>query len=276
MEIRCCICSDKDNERLYRKIGDYSLWRCARCKLVYFKEPPAHQVGFISDARQDLDTRQREKVEYWSFPHLYEKHKPVFHRYFSERLSRIRAFQPEVRAMFDIGCGYGFWLKYCQDNGIAGEGLDISEEAVKYAQETLRLTVKLATLETFAFKRDYDAMVICDLLEHLPEPNSQLLKIRAALSSSGVLFIQVPNLLGLKLPPFHGFGLPYHIWQFSIPTLKKLLQKNGFTVLRCWTGVMGVVGVYESGGPGIMDTFTWEVARRLKLGNRLMVLAKKA
>ena len=118
-------------------------------------------------------------------------------------------------------------------------------------------------------------IVVCDLLEHLYEPNAQLKKINRALSKTGILFIQIPNLLGFKLPPFHGFGLPYHIWQFDIRTLKKLLEKNDFEILRWWTGVMGVIGVYESGGPSISDRIMWKLAERLKIGNRLMAVAKK-
>ena len=226
-------------------------------------------------ARGELHNQEREKVEYWSFPDLYAKYKNIFQHYFTERLTRIKQFQPGLKTLFDAGCGYGFWLDFCQERGIEVKGIDILDEAVGYARREFNLDAEKYSLEDYTFDRKYDAIVICDLLEHLAEPNGQLRKIREALQERGVLFVQVPNLLGFKLPAFHGFGLPYHIWQFDIHTLSMLLNKNGFRVLKWWTGVLGVIGVYESGGPNICDNIIWQLARHLKIGNRLMVAAKK-
>ena len=275
MDIKCCICNGEGQEAPYKKIGDFSLWRCRKCNLVYFKDSPDGQDGFIRQAKDVLNKREREKVEYWSFPHLYDKHKDVFSYYFAERLSRIKQFKPDLYSLFDIGCGYGFWLRFCKDRGLDVEGMDAAAEAVDYAREVLKLDVAESSLEGYEFKRSYDVMVMCDILEHLPQPNNELKKISQALSDSGVLFIQVPNLLGFKLPLFHGFGLPYHIWQFSVPSLNLLLEKNGFKILKYWTGVLGVIGVYERGGPGILDDISWYLARQFRIGNRLMVLARK-
>ena len=275
MDIRCCICEGRGQESFFRKIGDYSLWRCRQCGLVYFKDSPAAGGGFIRQAKDELKREHREKVEYWSFPHLYDKYKEVFRHYFSERLNRIRQFAPNLNSLFDIGCGYGFWLKFCEDMGLHAEGMDNSSEAVAYAANNLKLKVEESTLEDYDFKRAYDAIVMCDILEHIRRPNEQLQKIHLAMTDSGVLFIQVPSLIGFKLPPFHGFGLPYHIWQFSLPSLSLLLKKNGFKILKHWTGSLGVIGVYEKGPPGILDGIFWYLARKLKIGNRLMVLAAK-
>ena len=262
MDIKCCICDGQWPERLYKKIGDFSLWRCLKCNLVYFKEPPSGGDGFIGQAKEELKKDKREKVEYWSFPHLYDKYKDVFYYYFSERLNRIRQFKPDLHSVFDVGCGYGFWLKFCRDRGLEAEGIDASAEAITYAREVLGLELEESTLEDYVFKRAYDAVVMCDILEHLPQPNEQLQRISQIIPSSGVLFIQVPSLLGFKLPPFHGFGLPYHIWQFSPRSLNLLLKKNGFKIMQYWTGVLGVIGAYEKGrvysmiSPGIWQNIS--------------------
>lgn len=274
--MQCCICEDKKEGRVYRTVEKYTLGQCPECGLVYLQGDSRTQHSFIADARQELNDQKREKVEYWSFPHLYEKHKPVFEGFFQERFERICSCVPSFSSMFDIGCGYGFWMKYCRDKGIEVKGIDLSPETVEYAVKTLRLDARVASLEEYAFDRRYDVMVMCDILEHIGEPNAQLKKIRESLNDNGVLFVQVPNLLGFKLPPRHGFGLPYHLWQFKIATLRRLLEKNGFTVVQWWTGVMGVVGVHESGGPTLRHRLLWGCARHLKIGNRLMVAARKS
>lgn len=275
MKLNCCICEKEKSDRIYKKIEGFTLWQCPRCGLVYLKEPPKNNNNFILAASQDLDKDKKQKVVYWSFPNFYEKHEAVFKGYFTERLARIRRFKPDVNSMLDIGCGYGFWLKFCRDEGIDAKGLDLSDEAINYARTSLKLDVEKRTLEDYEFDKKYDTIVMCDLLEHLHEPNEALKKINAGLSKAGLFFIQVPNLLGFKLPPAYTFCLPYHIWQFDVRTLGMLLRKNGFEILDWWTGILGVIGVYESGGPGILDKMTWQVARTLKVGNRLIVAAKK-
>ena len=275
MKNKCCIC-EADSGLDYKKILDYSLLKCKKCGLVYLDEIPSIEDDFIERAKDEVGNKNnKERVEYWSFPGFFKKHKRVFDYYFEERLKRIRQFKPKINSLFDIGCGYGFWLKFCLERGIDARGIDLSDEAINYAKRELNLNVERYSLEDYRFNSAYDVIVMCDILEHLQEPNSQLKKIYQALSGDGVVFIQVPNLLGFKLPPFHGFGLPYHFWQFDISTLGLLLRKNGFKVLEWWTGVMGVIGVYESGGPTFLDSLTWKLARQLKIGNRLMVAAKK-
>jgi 2-polyprenyl-3-methyl-5-hydroxy-6-metoxy-1,4-benzoquinol methylase len=244
--------------------------------LAYLDEVPSCQGDFIKSAKTDIDkTKDRERVEYWGFPHLYEKYKSIFHGYFNERLQRIMQYNPKMNSMFDVGCGYGYWMKFCQNKGFQVNGLDASKEAISHARTVLDLNAQKTTLEDYRFDRGYDAIVMCDLLEHLSDPNKELKKISQALNKDGIFFVQVPNLLGFKLPPFHGFGLPFHIWQFDKSSLSKLLNKNGFKVLRWWTGVMGVIGVYESGGPSLYQKGTWNLARLLRIGNRLMAVAKK-
>ncbi len=133
----------------------------------------------------------------------------------------------------------------------------------------------MASLEDYVFEKRYDSIVICDILEHLTEPNQSLQKIRGALNQDGIIFIQVPSLLGFKIPRSHSFGLPYHIWQLSSATLFKLLENNGFEVLSYWTGVLGVIGAYEKGGPSLVKRLTWKLSSSFKLGNRLKVIARK-
>lgn len=242
---------------------------------MHLEELPPNQDDFMCTAQEDLHKQQQEKVEYWSFPLLYEKYKKVFHYYFVDRLQRIKGFKPELKSLFDIGTGYGFWPQFCKDHGISVKGIDIFREAVTYAQEVLHLDVVNCSLEDYIFDRTFDVITICDLLEHLREPNSQLEKIKRGLSETGILFIQVPNLLGFKLPPFHGFGLPYHIWQFNLLTLRMLLKKHGFVIIDFWSGALGIIGVYEAGGPTLYQRIMWQLAKRSRFGNRLIVVAKK-
>lgn len=274
MSLNCCICETDRYERPFRVINGYPLIECINCGLIYLKEL---KIGddFMEVAQVHLSGDDSQKVEYWSFPQLYDKHRKVFDHFFSKRFSHLKAFNPGLKNMLDLGCGYGFWMDFCKKQGLEVKGVDFSQEAVDHGRKNLGLDIDLAALENYNFTKAYDSIVMCDILEHLAEPNEFLQRIKNALPEEGILFVQVPSLLGFKIPRSHSFGLPYHIWQLSPKTLFRLLEKNGFEILNYWTGVLGVIGSYEKGGPSLTKRLLWKLSSSLKLGNRLKVIARK-
>jgi 2-polyprenyl-3-methyl-5-hydroxy-6-metoxy-1,4-benzoquinol methylase len=272
--LKCCVCDTNKHETFYKEINNYELVRCKGCGLVYLKSED-NDINFINDAQNDLHSSEKEKIEYWSFPDYYENYKMVFELFFEDRLRKIKEFSPKPESMLDIGCGYGFWMKYCKENGLSVHGIDPSQETVDWAVRDYDLNAERTIIEEFVTDKSYDIIVLCDVLEHLRNPLLQLERINGFLKHDGILYIQVPNLLGFKLPFRHGFGLPHHIWQFSIQPLTKLLKKSGFTVVKYHTGVQGVIGAYERGGPSVKELTTWWMARTFKIGNRLQVIARK-
>ncbi len=273
--IKCCICNTSQHEVLYKQVGDDTLLRCKKCGLVYLKNF-YEEKDFIGDAQSELDKNNTEKVEYWSFPELYKKHKNVFDNFFKDRLAKIIRHNHPHSSMLDIGCGYGFWLNFCQERGFDVLGIDISEMAISWAKHHCKIPVTTSSVENFSSERTFDVIVMCDVLEHFMEPVKQLKKLRDMLSDDGVLYIQVPNLIGFKLRNGQGYHLPYHIWQFSLRSMRNILNKSGFEILDNYSGVMGVIGVYEKGGPGLTDKIRWKLSTSLKIGNRLQVVPKNS
>lgn len=125
-----------------------------------------------------------------------------------------RHFSPHVPTnkqakILEIGCGYGRYVKGLQDEGYTQvQGVDISEEQIKYAQEQLGLdSVQRADALTYLEERNekYDCVLIIDVLEHLEVDYSIALlrKVREALNPGGKVIIQVPNGLSPLSPNFH-------------------------------------------------------------------------
>lgn len=271
----CCVCGTEEN-RHYKKVEGYSLVRCVKCGLVYLKASAFDQKGFLDDAKTGLGNKEKEKVEYWSFPALYMKYDKVFLRFFDERLKRIRKYNKSVKSMLDVGCGYGFWMDYAKKQGIDPEGIDLSSEAVAFATKTLNQRAYKEEAMCFNAENTYDLIMMFDILEHLEDPNAALAKYREMLSKGGLLYIQVPNIIGFRIPLTHGYGLPYHLWQYSYKTLSRLLKKNGYNVLGHWTGPMGVIGEYEKNKNIFLKEVMWKATGVIYLGNRLQVIASPA
>ena len=152
---RCCICNGEKYEVPFKQIKEYKLVRCTNCWLVYLASLPP-DIDFILDAQKDISNKDKEKIEYWSFPALYKKHEKVFKYYFEDRLVKIKRFNPNISSVFDIGCGYGFWLKFCLEKGLRVSGIDLSQESIDWGKQNYNLNIKRKTVEELNIEHTCD------------------------------------------------------------------------------------------------------------------------
>ena len=111
----------------------------------------------------------------------------------------VRLHLPKEAQIFEIGGGQIALL--CQhlfgDRGTVG---DVSE---KYAESVTRHGVKFVKFDLlndhFPEGRSYDAIVLCEVVEHLPVPLCTVLeRLLPLLNSGGFVFITTPNLYRLR------------------------------------------------------------------------------
>jgi 2-polyprenyl-3-methyl-5-hydroxy-6-metoxy-1,4-benzoquinol methylase len=137
--------------------------------------------------------------------------------------------------VLDIGCRDGALTeKYYEGNDVLG--LDIDSEALKIAEEDLKIKTKHTDLNSSWDVEDdvYDFIVAGEVLEHLYYPGVVLKKISAALKPDGVLLGSVPNAFSFKNRLRILFGTkkgtplsdPTHINHFHIKELKGLLENT--------------------------------------------------
>lgn len=264
----CCVCLTSEFSVPYVSKESSQLVYCAECSLVYLSSTNNVDDKFIEDATN-------KSVEYWSIPVFFQKHQTVFEHYFSQRLGRLKKNSPNVHSVLDIGSGYGFWVQYLRQQGFSAFGIDISKMAVEYANKTYGNISDCQRFEDYRSEEKYDAIFLCDVLEHVVSPLDFLNRVASFLNQNGVVYIQVPNVIGFKIPYGHNLGLPHHVWQFNPKCLARLLYKAGFEPLEYWTGVQGIIGVYENGGPTWLHKWQWKIAEQFKIGNRLQIIARK-
>lgn len=271
MKNNCCICNSSESSRFYRQVDEHRLMLCQKCDLVYLDEFDFDVEDFIKDSEQSADA----KVEFWSVPNLYDKHQKVFDHFFQQRLERIQKYNLPLNSALDIGIGYGFWANYLREHcQLEVEGIDIESTAIDYCQSKYELEARLQSYESFETDKKYDALFMFDVLEHFANPQAMLEKAKSMLTENGFIYIQVPNVLGFKIPYGHGLGLPYHLWQFDHKNIQKLFKEVNLEVIQYWTGNQGIIGHYERGGPSLLTQAMWKVGNFFKRGNRLQVIVK--
>lgn len=113
------------------------------------------------------------------------------------RLKRAQAFATLVSegdSVLDLGVGDGALLRYLIDHKrISGYGLDVSPKAVEFCRAN-GLDVELADINrpiTDFLRQPFDYIILSEIIEHLPDPESLLNQLRPY-ARKGII-ISIPN-----------------------------------------------------------------------------------
>ena len=152
------------------------------------------------------------------------------------------------RKVLDIGCGNGAFLDFAREAGweIAGADIKLSPDA--RALDCPLWEGRLQDID-FASKR-FDLIRLNHVLEHTQDPLNELRICRELLAQNGVLYISVPNITGisprlknlqsrlhLKSNRWRHYAAMHHLFFFSPQTLRALVTRAGFRVLKWNTPV---------------------------------------
>ena len=231
----CLLCSSKN----YRFLGiknHFNVVRCNICSLTYIRPLPS---------KRSLE-KLYEKFDY-SNALVAEK---VIRKDALESLIKIERFT-RMRSLIDIGCGRGYFLDEARKRKWIVFGIDYSNEVIGYASKDLYLPVERADIFSFKSKRKFDVVTLNQVIEHVTQPNLLIEQCNKLLNPGGLLYIATPNisslLAKLKKLDFDYLMPPEHIGYYNYETLSRLLNDNGFTVLKCsfWSYSSDLAGLIK-------------------------------
>jgi SAM-dependent methyltransferase len=137
--------------------------------------------------------------------------------------------------LLDIGCNEGRGLKIYAQNGFHVEGCELNETAAAVARDR-GFSVYTSSLGDFTLSAPYDVAVLSNVVEHAPDPRQMLLDANRILSPNGQVWISCPNSQSWLRKVFGRYWInwhvPFHISQFSPPTVSALLEQTGFTSIQ--------------------------------------------
>ncbi len=113
-------------------------------------------------------------------------------RHFIKMLSPIKN-----KKILDIGCGIGYLSGILNEQGAEVVGIDLELSALKYSAQTLPGLFAFASAEVLPFpENEFDAIIIADVIEHLPNPGKALQEIHRVGKSGARIVVSTPNLKG--------------------------------------------------------------------------------
>lgn len=210
------------------KITDHSvnaplrIVKCRFCGLVYANPRPAPSrlASIYKCMKDDLYVEEEEGRRLSSAPTL-----------------RVLKRMHKPGKLLEVGCATGFFLDEARKAGWEVFGLELSAWAAGYARDKLGLSNILeCALEDAKYPENYfDAVIMKDVIEHLPDPKNMLSRLRKVLKSDGVICVNTPDIDSFvsRMLKARWWGVKQqHLTYFTKKTLFKMLNAAGFTPVR--------------------------------------------
>ncbi|MFA5136671.1 MAG: class I SAM-dependent methyltransferase [Patescibacteria group bacterium] len=216
--MRCAICKEEVNKAV-RVVHGVEIYECLHCDLGF-----VDQTQKARKSRKKLYNLSAYKKEEPRIAHMLENHIDSIIRY------------KKSGSVLDIGAGFGLLSSLLLKKGKFS--LTVVEPFVTpyYLKNNVYHLYKM-TIDTFLKKnsRQFDIIILFDVIEHLKNPTETLAALRKILKKKGIIVIQTPNYKSLMQelsPDWSWWMIQDHKWFYSYKSLITLVEKTGLTSLN--------------------------------------------
>ena len=246
----------KSKDYVYNVIpGEFTIVRCSNCNLV-FTNPRIESEDLINyysrivsygeapinlniKADSSFFLRKDILTDYFNYPILEKslKRKLIqFPNYLRlRRWWKNTLFIPpyiENGSVLEVGCSYGGHLSRLKGLGWKVKGIELSEKAVDYTRNVLKLDVEKNRIEDFQSDMLFDIIYLYMVLEHIESPKATLKKLYSLLKPNGKLVLSVPDMSGIEVRLYKKYAytlqVPLHLYHFTPTTIKNYLKDSNF------------------------------------------------
>lgn len=186
--VRCAICGGSLGEpRRSGRLGRFALVRCGACGWEALTPIPSwDEIRSLYDAHYFRAWGMAEGED----PGIATMKRATF----ALRLDELAPYVQGGR-LLDVGTASGFLLEVARARGFDPYGIELSRYAGALAAAKFGADrIHIGTLETAPFEPgSFDAVTLCDFLEHVVDPVATLARIAELLRPGGILLIMTPD-----------------------------------------------------------------------------------
>jgi SAM-dependent methyltransferase len=131
------------------------------------------------------------------------------------------------RRVVDLACGEGYGSAVLARTAASVVGVDANLEAftharAKYSGERVRFERTMVEL----WEGDVDCVVFLQTIEHIPDPDAMLARIRELIGPGGVAYVSTPNVLTLAPEGAERSGNPWHVREYRPEEYRALCERH--------------------------------------------------
>lgn len=157
------------------------------------------------------------------------------HRLNAQRRVRLLEGRMDRGRLLDVGSAAGFFVAEAAASGWDAHGIDVSPVMSAWGREELGLDIATGLFQSASYPdSSFDAVTMWDYIEHSIDPAGDLERAASVLSPGGVLMLStgdasslVARLSGRR---WHLLTPRHHNFFFTLGTLRRYLEKSGFSV----------------------------------------------
>ena len=236
IEVECPVCGEQGFEdfcaidRIGLKVQSVM---CTRCPTLYSRKRFDEQslAIFYSKFYREMYTGSSVPTDGWFEEQVSSGIKIL------SQLKGLGVISHDLsgKHVLEVGCGSGGILVPFTEIGAEVVGIDFDDT---YMEAGRKRGLNLIDQSIYEFQADnkFDLIILKDVLEHLPDLNLVLQRLKGLLSESGDIYIQVPTFEGLEFLGYKNDFLRYfqnaHIVHFSEASLNYIFAKNGFDTVH--------------------------------------------
>ncbi len=148
-----------------------------------------------------------------------------------------KLIRPDDATLLEVGCGQGEVLVEARKRGFAVTGIEFSRHAADVANARLGTqAVHVGSIEDVPLSAgQFDAILAADVIEHVRDPKTFLIRARRLLRPGGLVILITPSLDSWTRRFLQNRWLEYkveHLSYFSTSSIRRLLDSCGFDEVR--------------------------------------------
>lgn len=236
--MKSCWCG---NSQLVEFSSEYSA--CLLCGTL------VSQVGLSSgQATVENDESDFYGKEYWfshqtesyGFPDIVQRSRQDLPERCLHWLQTLLTYKLPHAKVLELGSAHGGFVALMQWAGFEATGLELSPWIVDFAQKTFNIPMLQGTVEQQPIQpQSLDAIVLYDVLEHLPDPVTTMRHCVSLLKPDGIMIVQMPNyeegshyadLVAENSPFLQMLTAVEHLHLFSHRSAQQFFQQLGYSV----------------------------------------------
>lgn len=149
--------------------------------------------------------------------------------------------------VLELGCAHGSFVALLKQCGFDAIGLEMSPWVVDYGRRTFDIEVLEGPIEKQAIlEGTLDAILLMDVIEHLPDPSATMAHCLSLLKPEGILLIQTPDyrpemvyedLLSEKAAFLEQLKPREHLYLFSPASITEFFSRLGADYLHFFPAI---------------------------------------
>ncbi len=260
----CPFCGNDAEYEIIARTTDRTVGRCLKCKMLFLSfivSPPKKYTEqyFFDEYKAQYGKTYLEDFE--AIKQQGMRRMEIIDKFYQDIFYKKKEYNifNDEKKILDIGCAYGPFVSAAKDTGWRAVGTDISESAVNYVKDTLKIPAFTSAFpalpESFDFiyqkaltgsgyekisvpleHGSFSAVSMWFVIEHFQDLDSVVRRANDLLMPGGVFAFSTPNVAGVtgRFFPQKFFRISptdhYSLWDSR--TASAQLEKYGFKVLK--------------------------------------------